>query len=78
MIDLELKVNSYLEAYRIAKDKKIYVCCQVGLRGYIACTILNQYGYNTSNIDGGYKTYSSIKNSEKLVKSQDESVKVTL
>ena len=62
----------------IPKDKKIYVCCQVGLRGYIACTILNQYGYNTSNIDGGYKTYSSIKNSEKLVKSQDESVKVTL
>ena len=48
------------------------------VRGYIACTILNQYGYNTSNIDGGYKTYSSIKNSEKLVKSQDESVKVAL
>ena len=62
----------------IPKDKKIYVCCQVGLRGYIACTILNQYGYNTSNIDGEYKTYSSIKNSEKLVKSQDESVKVAL
>lgn len=62
----------------IPKDKKIYVCCQVGLRGYIACTILNQHGYNTSNIDGGYKTYSSIKNAEKLIKAQDKSVEVIL
>lgn len=62
----------------IPKDKKIYVCCQVGLRGYIACTILNQYGYNTSNIDGGYKTYSSIKNAEKLINAQDENIEVIL
>lgn len=62
----------------IPKDKKIYVCCQVGLRGYIACTILNQYGYNTSNIDGGYKTFSSIKNAEKLINAQDENVEVIL
>lgn len=62
----------------IPKDRKIYVCCQVGLRGYIGCTILNQYGYNTSNIDGGYKTYSSIKNAEKLINNQDESLKVIL
>lgn len=62
----------------VPKDRKIYVCCQVGLRGYIACTILNQYGYNTSNIDGGYKTYSSIKNAEKLINAQDENVEVIL
>ena len=62
----------------IPKDRKIYVTCQVGLRGYIACTILNQYGYNTSNIDGGYKTYSSVKNAEKLIKVQDEGVEITL
>ncbi|WP_343347451.1 CoA-disulfide reductase [Terrisporobacter petrolearius] len=62
----------------IPKDRKIYVCCQVGLRGYIACTILNQYGYNTSNIDGGYKTYSSIKNAEKLISAQDKNVEVIL
>lgn len=62
----------------IPKNRKIYVCCQVGLRGYIACTILNQYGYNTSNIDGGYKTYSSIKNAEKLIRDQDESIEVIL
>ena len=62
----------------IPKDRKIYVTCQVGLRGYIACTILNQYGYNTSNIDGGYKTYSSVKNAEKLIKVPDEGVEITL
>lgn len=62
----------------IPKDRKIYVCCQVGLRGYIACTILNQYGFNTSNIDGGYKTYISIKNAEKLINAQDENVEVIL
>ena len=62
----------------IPKDRKIYVTCQVGLRGYIACTILNQYGYKTSNIDGGYKTYSSVKNAEKLIKVQDEDVEITL
>lgn len=62
----------------IPKNRKIYVCCQVGLRGYIACTILNQYGYNTSNIDGGYKTYSSIKNAEKLIRDQVESIEVIL
>lgn len=62
----------------IPKDRKIYVCCQVGLRGYIACTILNQHGYNTSNIDGGFKTYSTIKNAEKLVKAQNESIEVIL
>ena len=56
----------------IPKDKKIYVTCQVGLRGYIACTILNQHGYDTSDIDGGYKTYNSIKNAEKMIKKLDE------
>ncbi|MGL6108003.1 CoA-disulfide reductase [Romboutsia sp.] len=49
----------------IPKNEKIYVSCQVGLRGYIACTILNQYGFDTSNIDGGYKTYSSVKKNHK-------------
>lgn len=62
----------------IPKDRKIYVTCQVGLRGYIACTILNQYGYNTSNIDGGYKTYSSIKEAERLINNQDEKLSIIL
>lgn len=48
---------------RIPKDKTIYVYCQVGLRGYIACRILSQYGFNCINLDGGFKTYSTVKSS---------------
>ena len=47
----------------IPKDKTIYIYCQVGLRGYIACRILSQLGFNPINIDGGYKTYSAVKGS---------------
>lgn len=39
-------------------NKDIYVFCQAGLRGYIACRILMQHGFkNVKNLSGGYKTY---------------------
>jgi peroxiredoxin family protein/TusA-related sulfurtransferase/rhodanese-related sulfurtransferase len=42
----------------IPKDKELYIFCQVGLRGYLACRILMQKGYsNVRNLSGGYKTY---------------------
>ena len=42
----------------IPADKEIYIFCQVGLRGYLACRILMQKGYrNVKNLSGGYKTY---------------------
>ncbi|WP_278683457.1 CoA-disulfide reductase [Paraclostridium bifermentans] len=58
----------------IPKDKNIYVTCQVGLRGYIACRILTQRGYKCFNIDGGIKTYSSIKRAKKAVENQKNNV----
>ena len=54
----------------IPKNKKIYVTCQVGLRGYIACRILSQYGFDCVNIDGGIKTYLSVKKAEKALDNQ--------
>ncbi|MEG2290142.1 MAG: CoA-disulfide reductase [Clostridium sp.] len=42
---------------KLPKDKTIYVYCQVGLRGYIACRLLTQHGFKCKNLDGGYKTY---------------------
>lgn len=45
----------------IPKDQELYVYCQVGLRGYIACRLLTQLGYKCKNIDGGYKTYALVK-----------------
>lgn len=41
-------------------SKKVYVTCQIGLRGYIACRILSQNGYDCYNLSGGYRLYQSI------------------
>jgi len=44
----------------ILKDKEIIIFCKVGLRGYIACRILMQSGYNNvKNLSGGYITYGA-------------------
>ncbi|MBY0099722.1 CoA-disulfide reductase [Mesobacillus maritimus] len=44
----------------LPKDQTIYVSCQVGLRGYLATRILMNHGYHVKNVDGGWKTYSSV------------------
>ncbi|MDR1385205.1 MAG: CoA-disulfide reductase [Planctomycetaceae bacterium] len=41
-------------------NKKIYVTCQVGQRGYLACRILSQNDFNAYNLSGGYRLYHSI------------------
>lgn len=55
----------------LPKDKKIYITCQVGLRGYIACRILSQNGYKCANIDGGMMTYLMVKNTEEKLRNKD-------
>ncbi|MDR2721424.1 MAG: FAD-dependent oxidoreductase [Coriobacteriaceae bacterium] len=40
--------------------KKVYVVCQVGLRGYIASRILIQQGFDAYNLSGGYKLWETI------------------
>ena len=44
----------------IPQDKELLVFCQVGLRGYLACRILNQRGFKARNLTGGYKTYCAV------------------
>jgi NADPH-dependent 2,4-dienoyl-CoA reductase/sulfur reductase-like enzyme/rhodanese-related sulfurtransferase len=41
----------------IPRDKELLIFCQVGLRGYLACRVLNQRGFRSRNLTGGYKTY---------------------
>lgn len=58
-------INIPLDALRsrlheLDKSKRIYVTCQIGLRGYIACRILTQHGFDCYNLSGGYRLYSSI------------------
>ncbi|MEJ2650147.1 MAG: FAD-dependent oxidoreductase, partial [Sedimentisphaerales bacterium] len=43
----------------LPKNKELLVFCQVGLRGYIACRILSQNGFNCRNLTGGYKTFKA-------------------
>lgn len=40
-----------------SRDKEYLIYCQAGLRGYLACRILNQKGFSATNLDGGYKTW---------------------
>ena len=41
----------------LPRDRQIAVYCQVGQRGYLATRILQQAGFDTVNVGGGYKTY---------------------
>jgi NADPH-dependent 2,4-dienoyl-CoA reductase/sulfur reductase-like enzyme/rhodanese-related sulfurtransferase len=44
----------------LPKDKKIYIYCLGGLRGYLAQRILSQNGYaDTLNLSGGYQLWES-------------------
>ncbi len=42
------------------KNKKVYVTCQIGLRGYLASRILTSHGFDSYNLSGGYRLYESI------------------
>ena len=44
----------------LPKDRKVYVYCEVGQRGYLAQRILLQNGYaNVLNLSGGYRLWMS-------------------
>ncbi len=44
----------------LARDKRIIVFCQVGMRGYVAARILRQHGFDAMNLSGGYTTYRQV------------------
>ena len=47
------------------KNKKVYIVCQVGLRGHVACRILQGHGFESYNLSGGYALYNEIYNKNK-------------
>lgn len=55
----------------LPKDQKLYVTCQVGLRGYVACRMLMQNGFKCANIDGGVKTYLTVKRAKESLLMQN-------
>lgn len=52
----ELRLN----VHKLKKDAPVYVVCQVGLRGHVACRILSQMGFDCYNLSGGYRLWKSI------------------
>ncbi|GAA0716996.1 hypothetical protein GCM10008905_02120 [Clostridium malenominatum] len=59
---IEGSINIPLDELRdriseLHKSKKYYIYCRVGQRGYIAQRILEQKGFDTLNLSGGYKFY---------------------
>jgi NADPH-dependent 2,4-dienoyl-CoA reductase/sulfur reductase-like enzyme/rhodanese-related sulfurtransferase len=70
-------INIPLDALRerldeLDKNKKIYITCQIGLRGYIAARILSENGFDVYNLSGGYKLYSSILGSKPIEQREAE------
>ena len=49
---------------KLDKSKPVYITCQIGLRGYIACRILTQSGFECYNLSGGYRLYNEIYNGD--------------
>ena len=41
--------------------KPVYVMCQSGLRSYIACRILDGYGFESYNFSGGCRLYETVR-----------------
>lgn len=58
---INIPVDSLRERMNeIDKSKPVYIVCHVGLRGYLACRILEGYGYTCYNLSGGYALYREI------------------
>lgn len=51
----------------IENGKPVYVICQSGLRSYIACRILEGYGYDAYNFSGGFRFYNAVMNDRCLI-----------
>jgi len=41
----------------IEKDKIYYICCQKGTTSIRVCSLLNNLGYKTVNVNGGYEAW---------------------
>lgn len=57
-------LRGHLDA--LPKDKPVYVHCFSGQRSYIACCILQGYGYTCYNLAGGIRLYRSVKREQVL------------
>lgn len=59
----------------IEKGKPVYVICQSGIRSYIACRILEGYGYEAYNFSGGFRFYDAVTRDQALIEESYDCVK---
>ena len=64
-------VNIQLDELRarmneLDKSKTLYVNCRSGQRSYFACCLLSQYGFNCSNLAGGFRFYEVVTGNPRL------------
>ena len=53
----------------LERDKPVYVNCQTGLRSYLACRLLTQYGFSCSHLSGGYSFYQVVTQEQQTAQS---------
>ena len=53
----------------LERDKPVYVNCQTGLRSYLACRLLTQYGFSCSHLSGGYSFYQVVTKEQQTARS---------
>ena len=51
------------------RDKPVYVNCQTGLRSYLACRLLTQYGFTCAHLSGGYSFYRAVTKEQQTARS---------
>ena len=53
----------------LERDKPVYVNCQTGLRSYLACRLLTQYGFTCAHLSGGYSFYQVVTQEQQTARS---------
>ena len=51
------------------RGKPVYVNCQTGLRSYLACRLLTQYGFTCARLSGGYSFYQVVTKEQQTARS---------
>ena len=51
------------------RGKPVYVNCQTGLRSYLACRLLTQYGFTCAHLSGGYSFYQVVTQERQIAQS---------
>ena len=55
---INIPVDSIRDRVSEIPQKPLLINCQVGMRGHTATMLLQELGFDATNLDGGYLTYS--------------------